>query len=197
LTRYLQRFVAPNATVVDVGAGYCGFVNSVDAGRRIAIDIDERLPERAAPGVETVVADATNGLRQLPSGSVDVIFASNFLEHLPMEAITAFLSDVRRVLKPGASLLLLQPNFRKCAKNYFDDYTHVSIHSDRSLPDLLSSHAFRVTHVDPGLMPLTVKSKAGRLAFLTPFYLRLPWRPLARQMLVIAQLPETGGRVDV
>ena len=85
--------------------------------------------------------------------------------------------------------MLLQPNYRRCASEYFDDYTHVSVHSDRSLPDLLRAEGFDIVEVDPGLMPLTVKSRAAKLSFLVPWYLRLPWRPLAKQMLVVAERP--------
>jgi hypothetical protein len=40
-------------------------------------------------------------------------------------------------------------------------------------------------HVRP-FLPLSMKSKASRLSFLVPLYLRSPIKPLAGQMLVVA-----------
>lgn len=186
LSGYLSRFVAPTDTVVDIGAAYCGFINNIVAGRKIAVDIDEVVTKTAAPDVEAVVAPAVEALHGLPSDSVDVVFASNFVEHLDRAQIDDFLSAVRAVLREGGRLILLQPNYRRCAPQYFDDYTHVSVHSDRSLPDLLRARGYLVEHVDAGLMPLTVKSRLAALSSLVPLYLRLPYRPLAAQMLIVA-----------
>ncbi|MGI9645114.1 MAG: class I SAM-dependent methyltransferase [Ilumatobacteraceae bacterium] len=189
LTDYLHRYVPDQATVVDVGAGYCGFVNNVRADRKIAVDVHADVKDFADRDVEVLIGDAAGVLGDLPSGSVGLVFASNLVEHLDRDEIGALLSATRRVLEPGGRLMLLQPNYRRCAKEYFDDYTHVSVHSDRSLPDLLQAEGFEIVEVDPGLMPLTVKSRAAKLSFLVPWYLRLPWRPLAKQMLVVAQRP--------
>jgi len=189
LTEYLQRYVPDDATVVDVGAGYCGFVNNVHAQRRYAVDAHSTIEEYADPGVEVLVGDAARVVSNLPTGSVDLVFASNFVEHLDRGQIGEFLAATRQVLRPGGRLMLLQPNYRKCASQYFDDYTHVSVHSDRSLPDLLRSEGLDIVAVDPGLTPLTMKSRASKLSFLVPIYLRLPWRPLAKQMLVVASRP--------
>jgi protein phosphatase len=79
----------------------------------------------------------------------------------------------------------MQPNFRLCAKEYFDDYTHLTPLSDRSLGDLLTVAGFRVVHAEPRFLPLTLKGRGGNLTFLMPWYLRSPWRPLAGQMLFV------------
>lgn len=117
---------------------------------------------------------------------VDVVFASNLLEHLSREDIAAALDEFRRVLRPGGRLILIQPNYRLCARQYFDDYTHLTPLSDRSLADLLRAHDFDLLTVRGRFLPLTLKSSGGRLTFLLPLYLRLPVRPLAGQMLLVA-----------
>src|SRR5690242_13205503 len=79
---YLERWWDPaDAAVLDVGAGYCSFINNVSARRRVAVDIHDRLPEFAAAGVEYVRASATD-LAVLEPETFDVVFASNLLEHL-------------------------------------------------------------------------------------------------------------------
>ena len=84
--------------------------------------------------------------------------------------------------------MLVQPNFRVRPKQYFDDYTHVSVFTDRSLPDLVEAHGFVRERVEARFLPLTMKSRLSFAHRIVPLYLRLPWRPLAGQMLVIARL---------
>lgn len=125
-------------------------------------------------------------MRELGAESFDVVFASNLLEHLSREEIRAALSEFHRVLRPDGRLILVQPNYRLRPGEYFDDYTHLTPLSDRSLVDLLRVARFEPVRVEPRFLPLTLRARGGGLAFLVPFYLRLPWRPLAGQMLIVA-----------
>jgi SAM-dependent methyltransferase len=187
IVEYLQRWWNPAAaTILDVGAGYCTFINNAAAARRVAVDIHPRLREYAAPEVETIHASASD-LAPLSDEMFDVVFASNLLEHLTRKDIGLALGEFRRVLRSGGRLILIQPNFRLCAKKYFDDYTHLTPISDRSMRDLLAVAGFRIVRVEPRFLPLTLKGRGGNLPFLIPFYLRLPWRPFAGQMLFIAE----------
>lgn len=189
IARYLSRWWDPaEAAILDVGTGYCSFINAAPARRRVAVDIHDRLPDYAAPNVECVQASATD-LREIDSATFDVLFASNLLEHLTREEIPLALAEFLRVLRPGGRLILVQPNFRLCASEYFDDYTHLTPLSDRSLRDLLLVAGFRPLLVRPRFLPLTLRSRRSRLSFLVPLYLRSPWRPLAQQMLIVAESP--------
>ena len=185
VSSYLQRWIDPSADVLELGAGYCDFSNTISARSRTAIDIEPRFVESAEAGVVTVVGPCTD-LSHFANGSFDVVFASHLLEHLDREAVATTLGEVRRVLRPRGRLIVVQPNFRLRPREYFDDYTHVAVFTDRSLPDLLAANGFTAEHVEARFLPFTLKS---RLAFghkLVPLYLRLPWRPLAGQMLVVA-----------
>jgi SAM-dependent methyltransferase len=191
IVAFLSRWWDPNAAVVDVGAGYCSFINAVTAARRVAVDIHDRLPSFAAPGVECIQASADD-LHALDDGAFDVVFASNLLEHLTRAEIERALGEFHRVLRPEGRLILIQPNFRLCASVYFDDYTHVTPLSDRSVGDWLTVAGFDALEVRPRFLPLTLRSRSARLSFLLPLYLRLPWHPLARQMLFVAQPARRG-----
>lgn len=153
-----------------------------------------RLADHAAPGVECVEASATSLSDALGRECFDVVFASNLLEHLARAEIWQALAEFRRVLKPGGRLLLVQPNFRLSTSRYFDDYTHVTPLSDVSLSDLVLAAGYELLHVHPRFLPLTVQSRGSRASFLVPLYLRSPWRPLAGQMLVVAERPR--GKVS-
>ena len=133
------------------------------------------------------MASATSLSDALGRDSFDVVFASNLLEHLTRTEIWQALKEFRRVLKPGGRLVIVQPNFRLRPGRYFDDYTHVTPLSDVSLSDLVSAAGYDLLDVQPRFLPLTVKARGSRASFLVPLYLRSPWRPLAGQMLVVAE----------
>jgi SAM-dependent methyltransferase len=182
---YLQRYIEPTDSVLELGAGWCDFANNVRAGSVTAMDLDKTVRASAAAHVRAVVGDCTD-LGRFGANSFDVVFASNLLEHLERPAASRLLAEARRVLGPGGRLILLQPNFRLNPGAYFDDFTHVAIYTDRSLRDYLAAEGWTVTEVRARFLPMTLRSRASRLTFLVPLYLRSPIKPLAGQMLVVA-----------
>jgi SAM-dependent methyltransferase len=183
-----QPMIAPSDTVVELGAGWCDFINSVSARRRIAVDVWQGVTEQAGDGVEAHVGSADD-LAFLAEGSVQLIFASNLLEHLERDQVDRLVDEASRILAPGGRLVLVQPNFRLCAKRYFDDYTHVSIWSDVSMTAYLESRGWSVERAEGRFLPLTVKSRLPVSAALIRTYLRSPVKPLAGQMLIVARRP--------
>lgn len=186
ITRYLARWIAPDSDVLELGAGYCDFSNAVTASTRTAMDFDEAVRDSAAPGVRSEIGDCTD-LSRFDANTFDVVFASNLLEHLVREDGLRLLREARRVLRPGGRLILMQPNYRLRPHEYFDDYTHVAIYSDRSLADLLAAEGFTAEAVIPRFLPQSMKSRFSALTVLVPYYLRSPVKPLAGQMLVVAR----------
>ncbi len=176
------------ADVLDVGAGYCTFINNVTARRRVAVDMNPRIDEFAADGVETRTLSATDLASAFGPDEFDVVFSSNLLEHLTREQIDQTLAGCRRVLRPGGRLILMGPNIRLCPGAYWDDYTHVTPLSDVSLSDTVTAAGFRVVTCHARFLPFSLKSRFSHLTFLTPLYLRSPFRPFAGQMLVIAEV---------
>lgn len=185
LGAYFERWIRPDAAVLELGAGWCDFSNSIRAGRVVAMDLDATVERAAADHVEPVVGDCTD-LSKFDDASFDVVFASNLLEHLVRDDSSRLLAEAHRVLRPGGRLILMQPNFRLNPGRYFDDFTHVAVFTDQSLPDYLASEGWRIEKVMPRFLPLTLKSRGSGLTFLVPWYLRSPVKPLAGQMLVVA-----------
>ena len=62
-------------------------------------------------------ADATRKIPQ-PDNTVEVVYSSHMLEHLPRERVDSFLSEVKRVLRPGGTLRLAVPDLRFHVNNY-------------------------------------------------------------------------------
>lgn len=181
-------YVSPDDAVLELGAGWCELINALTARRRIALDLWKGIEEFAAPGVETIVSSADN-LSTLEDSCINVVFASNLVEHLTHDQFDALLLEARRVLVPGGRLVLIQPNFRLCPKTYFDDYTHVSIWTDVGLTGFLQSRGWGIEKVQARFLPLTVKSRLPVHSALIKAYLKVPVKPLAGQMLVVARTP--------
>lgn len=184
-------YIRPGDTVVELGAGWCDFINTVTAQRRIAVDLWEGISGAAAPGVECHIGPAQD-LSFLADGSVEVILASNLLEHLERPAVAELVREILRVLKPGGRLILVQPNFRLCAPNYFDDYTHVSVWSDAGMSEFLKAQGMDLERVQARFLPFSLKSRLRVSRSLIRAYLRSPIKPRAGQMLIVARKRQTS-----
>jgi SAM-dependent methyltransferase len=106
---FFERWVEPDDTVLDLGAGYCEFINSVRARQKFALDLNPATSQQAAPGVRVISQDITEQWAVEPA-SVDVVFTSNFLEHLPAKKnLTHCLQEASRILRPGGRFIALVP----------------------------------------------------------------------------------------
>lgn len=185
--RYLKNYFPKNGSVLDLGSGYCQFINNIPSRKRFALDkyIDPR--EFASKDVTALFGDASLIKKKIANNSLDVVFASNFVEHLKEDELEKYITVIFSKLKPNGNLILLQPNYRLSYKNYFDDYTHVKEWSDVGIKDYLKSKGFKVTKCIPGFLPFSMKSKLPISRFLIWCYLRSPIKPFAKQMLVVAK----------
>lgn len=189
---FFARFVAPDATVVDLGAGYCDLVNAVTAARRIAVDLNPDTPRFAAPGVEVLAVSLEHVGAHLPEASVDVMFASNVLEHLRSpEQLLAVLTGARRVLRPGGRLIVLQPNVRVVGGAFWDFLDHTLPLSERGMGEALTLAGFRIVESRARFLPYSTWGRRLPRPWVVRLYLRL--RPaqwlLGKQMLVVAERP--------
>jgi SAM-dependent methyltransferase len=191
---FFQRYVAPSDTVVDIGAGYCEFINNIRASRKIAVDLNPDMRRFAAPGVEVINAPCTE-IAQIAASSVDAVFMSNFLEHLPTKQLVLdTLREALRILRVGGRIIILQPNIRFLPGEYWDFFDHHTPLSDRSLVEALRLVGFLPTVVYPRFLPYTTRSRLPKAAFLVRLYLRFPpaWRVLGKQALIVATRPAPG-----
>jgi SAM-dependent methyltransferase len=190
--KVLADCVAPwiplDSHVLELGAGYCDWINAVRATRKMALDRWQEFPRYAARDVEPVVADAVTGLGMLGGNTFDVVIASNFLEHFEADVVRSLVRDVTRILKPGGRFIVIQPNFRYAYRTYFDDYTHRSVFTDTSLGNLLRAHGFSVEVSQPKFLPYSMRGLRSSIpAWLIRAYLRSPVKPLAGQMPIVAR----------
>lgn len=184
---FFQQHVPEHGTVLDLAAGHCEFINNIKAARRIAVDLNPDVKVRAAEGVETHVLRSDN-LTEIDSGSIDRVFISNFFEHITHEVILATLTEVRRVLRPGGQLLLLQPNVRYCSKDYWRFFDHITPIDDRAMVEAFSQTGYRVVRNVPRFLPYTTKSLLPSGPALVRLYLKVPlaWKVLGAQAFMVA-----------
>lgn len=184
---HFNNLIRPDFHVLELGAGYGHFINNVRCSQKSAIDQWPGLLRYVQHPVNVAVGSVTD-LSFVADNSVDFAFASNLFEHLTQADFTATLSQLRKKLKPGGTLNILQPNYRLAYREYFDDYTHVSIYSDVSLCDFLQANGFAVVKSIPGFLPFSIKSSAAPVRpWLIRLYLSLPWKLFAKQMFIQAR----------
>jgi len=186
--RFFQAYIDPGATVLEMGAGHCEFINNVAADRKIAVDINPQTPRHAAPDV-TVIRSASTNLDGVADYSVDVVFASNFFEHLSRPDILATLHELKRTLRPSGRLLILQPNIRYCYRDYWMFFDHITPLDDRSLAEALENSGFMIERLIRRFLPFTTKGRLPQSLTLLRIYLSIPllWRVFGAQSFVAAR----------
>jgi SAM-dependent methyltransferase len=185
---FFQKWVKTDAVVLDVAAGTCDFINAIEARERIALDLNPAVEQYSGPGVRTIVGRA-DAMTDVGDDSVDVVFVSNFFEHIDRDTILAVLTESRRVLRPGGRLLVLQPNVRFCARDYWMFFDHITPVDDRALVEAFGLTGFRLVHRIERFLPYTAKSRLPQSVGLVKAYLKLPlaWRLLGKQSFLVAE----------
>ena len=185
---FFQKFVPEDAAVLDLAAGYCDFINNIQCGEKYAIDLNKDTVEFAEPNVKVFHVLSTQ-MSCLSDASVDIVFTSNFLEHLrSKEEVLKTFQEVHRILKKGGKFMILQPNIRYCGWEYWDFFDHHVPLTEKSLIEGLQIHNFKISKVIPKFLPFTTKSHIPQHPILVWLYLKVPlvWRIMGKQSFLIA-----------
>jgi SAM-dependent methyltransferase len=189
---FFQRYVRPDDVVLDIGAGFGEFLRHIRCARRIAVDIAPLTGRSLPPGTEEVFTPSHHLSQHVAASSVDVVFCSNFFEHLPdTTTFLATLGEIRTVLRPGGRLLALQPNIRFVGGAYWDFVDHHLPLTDRTLVEACESLGFEIVEVIPRFLPYTTRSALPQSPWLVRLYLsvRPAWWLLGKQTWFVARKP--------
>lgn len=189
ICRYLQRFVPRDSVVLDVACDRGYFIRNIEARERWASDlrdVSQFLPDP----IRFVQSDGIAISQVLPTGHFDVVFMSNYLEHLPSgDHVVEQLRSAFHVLRPGGRVVVLQPNIRFAREKYWDFIDHKVALTHHSLVEAAEIAGFTTERLIERFLPYTTKGRLPVSARLTHLYLRVPaiWRILGAQTLYIGR----------
>ncbi len=186
---FLQRFIKTSDTVVDVACGYGEFLNYISANKKIAVDLNADALKFLDADIEFHQCKATD-LGLVIIENADVIFTSNFLEHLPdKKTLDVFLDQVMTALKPGGKYLILGPNLRYLPGQYWDFYDHHLGLTHLSLSEALQLKGFNVQICIDRFLPFTTQGTLPTHPWLVWAYLKMPfvWKFFGKQFFIVSQ----------
>jgi SAM-dependent methyltransferase len=196
LTPFFAQWLSSTGTVLDLGAGYCEFINNAVAIMKYAMDLNPAVYEQAGKDVTVLHQDCSTPW-PIADNQLDAVFTSNFLEHLPDKtSVQATLSQAYRCLKPGGRFIAMGPNIKYLPGAYWDFFDHYVELTELSLSEALSNCGFRIEKQVARFLPYTMSHGPQYPTFLLRLYLAMPllWRMFGKQFFVVAQKPsETHG----
>ncbi len=186
---FFQSLVKPTDSVLDLGCGYGEFINQIRCGEKFAMDLNPQMPRRINGDVNGVLQDCSLPWN-LPDHSLDVVFTSNFFEHLPDKAaLGRTLDQVRRCLRPGGKLIALGPNIKYLPGKYWEFWDHYVPLTENSLKEALESRGFRMVVCRGRFLPYTMAGGPRYPLVFLRIYLRIKiaWAVFGKQFLLVAK----------
>jgi SAM-dependent methyltransferase len=189
---FLQKYISQHSIVIDVACGYGEFINNIKASKKIAIDLNPDAKNYLKSDVEfkLIKALSLSLIGKKRGEVVDVVFTSNFLEHLPdKNMLDAFLDQVKVVLKPNGKYIILGPNLRYLPGQYWDFYDHHLGLTHLSLCEALKLKGFKIEVCIDKFLPYTTQGSLPTHPFFVWLYLHLPflWKIFGKQFFIVAR----------
>ncbi len=189
--RFFTRYIRRDATVLDLGCGYGQFINSIPCAKKYAMDLNTKARRYLAPDVAFLQQDCSQPWK-LPSNSVDVVFTSNFFEHLPSRGLLLdTLLEARRCLRPGGRIIAMGPNAKYVGGAYWDFWDHQIALTERSMKEVLEIQGFQIETVIDRFLPYTMVNVRRYPVALVSLYLMVPlaWKLMGKQFVVMGRKP--------
>jgi SAM-dependent methyltransferase len=189
LTPFFGQWCPSTGAILDLGAGYCEFINNAVARTKYAMDLNPDVYKQAGKDVTVLHQDCSEPW-PVADGQLDAVFTSNFLEHLPDKvAVQATLSHAYRCLRPGGRFVAMGPNIKYLPGAYWDFFDHYVELTELSLSEALSNSGFHIEKQVAKFLPYTMSHGPQYPTFLLRLYLAVPplWRIFGKQFLVVGQ----------
>lgn len=189
VSRFFSKWIYPNARILDLGCGYGEFINNVDSETRHGMDLNPNAQEHLSDGVIFHKQNCSEDWSLEPH-SLDIVFTSNFFEHLPNKiALDQTIAHVHKALKPGGFIIAMGPNIAVLKGKYWDFWDHHVPLSTQSLNELLEIHGFEIEKSIDRFLPYNMVRVRRHPLCLLRLYLHLPfvWRLFGKQFLIVAK----------
>jgi SAM-dependent methyltransferase len=186
---YFARWLPACASVLDLGCGHCEFINNIRSETRFGMDLNPDTIQHAAPGVQ-ILAQNCSEPWDMPDDSLDVVFTSNFFEHLYTKRdLRDTLVQAWRCLRPGGRIIALGPNIRYLPGEYWDFYDHYLALTELSLGEVLTEITFALEEQIPRFLPYSMSRGRQPPVWMLSLYLKLKfaWPLFGKQFLVVAR----------
>lgn len=188
---FFGQWVPAEAAVLDLGCGYGEFINHVRCRKKYGMDLNPDTAKLLGADVPFIQQDCS-AVWPLPENSLDVVFTSNFFEHLPdKRTLAATLEQARRCLRPGGLLIAMGPNIKFLPGAYWDFWDHHLPLTEASLSEGLLTHGFEVVQCHDRFLPYTMAHGPRYPLLLLKLYLKIrpAWKVFGKQFLVVARKP--------
>ena len=187
IQKFLGKWIDPGGQILDLGCGHGEFINQVTGKRKWGMDLN---PETATRLSQEVVFLRQNCAEpwNLPEASLDLVFTSNFFEHLfDKAALQRTLQQAHRALKPGSRLVALGPNIRLLPGAYWDFWDHYVPLTEQSLAEAGKLCGFTIEEAVAATLPYSMSQGFQPPLWTLRLYLALPflWRFFGKQFLVV------------
>jgi SAM-dependent methyltransferase len=188
---FFSKWIPKGSVVLDLGCGYGEFINNLPDCERHAMDLNPDSGKHLDKDIHFHQQDCSKPWEIAPC-SLDVIFSSNFFEHLPdKDALDQTVGHAMQALKPGGSLLAIGPNIAVLKGRYWDFWDHHIALSDQALAELLEIHGLEIKRTISRFLPYNMVRVKKRPLFLVSLYLRAPflWPIWGKQFFLAATKP--------
>jgi SAM-dependent methyltransferase len=194
---YFQKEIdsAGGGKVLEIASGYGEFISQIKSSERFALDLNPDAADFAGPGV-SFYCESSRKLGSLGIKDLNVVFISNYLEHLDSKAtLEELLDEVYDCLGPDGRLIILGPNLRYLPGAYWDFYDHRLGLTHLSLSEILELKGFTLERVIPKFLPYSVNGRLPSHPLLVQVYLKFPpvWKVMGKQFLLIATKRAVGN----
>ena len=161
--RKLRKYLKPDARILEVGSGSgqdLAFIRDSGWQRVVGTDVSENSAREAKKefGIEVLVGTLES--LKFPDNSFDHIRMKYVISHV--HSPKKLLEEVRRILKPGGSLVIWIPNFDSLDRTIFGRYwegqeppRHLYDFGEYTFRRHLETSGFTVREVDHSIVPNT------------------------------------------
>lgn len=192
--KFFSKYTNEQTVILDLGAGHGEFSRNINAGKKYAMDLNPDTGKILVDHAEFLNQDCSQAW-QLQDESLDVVFTSNFFEHLPSkDLIDNTLSEAFRCLKPGGKIICMGPNIKYVPGRYWDFWDHYTPITDLSMAEALELSDFRVTERIVKFIPYEMSHGWKPPLFMVSLYLKMPfaWRLFGKQFLLVGEKPQSA-----
>jgi len=186
---FFSKWIKNTDHVLDLGCGYGEFINHITCEVHHAMDLNPKTRSLMDKEIIFHEQDCSKPWK-IESNSLDLVFTSNFFEHLPnKESLDRTMGEVKKALKTGGRLIAMGPNISVLKGQYWDFWDHHVALSDQSLCELLQIHDFTIEQSESKFLPYNMVRGKERPLFMVSLYLRFPilWKLFGKQFLIIAK----------